>query len=69
MAAPEGNTNALGNEGGRPALFETPEQLEGAIQAYFDKQIENKGIITVSGLAYALGFASRQSLQDYKEKV
>lgn len=69
MPAPEGNKNALGNEGGRPALFETVESLESAIQAYFDKQIENNGIITVSGLSYALGFASRQSLQDYKERV
>ena len=64
-----GNQNALGNEGGRPALFETPDQLSDAIQAYFDKQVENKGIITVSGLAYALGFVSRQSLYDYKERA
>lgn len=53
---------------GQPAYFETVESLESAIQAFFDTQIENNGIITVSGLAYSLGFASRQSLQDYKER-
>ena len=68
MGAPIGNNYGIGNDGGRPPLFETPEQLSDAIQAYFDKQIENKGIITVSGLAYALGFTSRQSIYDYKER-
>ncbi len=53
---------------GQPAFFETAESLESAIQAYFDKQVADSGIITVSGLAYSLGFASRQSLQDYKER-
>lgn len=53
---------------GRPAAFSTPDELETAIQAYFDKQTEDCGIITVSGLAYSLGFSDRQSLYDYKEK-
>lgn len=68
MAAPKGNTYAINNEGGRPPIYETPEQLVSAIQAYFDEKVESKGIITVTGLAYSLGFASRQSLHDYKEK-
>jgi hypothetical protein len=50
---------------GRPPIFETPEQLEDLIQAYFD---ENEEKVTITGLAYYLGFESRQSIYDYKEK-
>lgn len=53
---------------GRPLKFETPEQLEAAIQDYFDTQVKNKSNITISGLAYNLGFESRQSIYDYKER-
>jgi len=53
---------------GRPLIFETPEQLEAAIQAYFEKQVTDKAPITISGLAYELGFESRQSIYDYKER-
>jgi len=53
---------------GRPLKFETPEQLEAAIQAYFDKQTQSKLPITISGLAYNLGFLDRQSIYDYKER-
>jgi hypothetical protein len=63
-----GNKYALGNDGGRPPIFETVEQLDNVIQAYFDKIEADKGIVTIAGLTYALGFASRQSLYDYKDK-
>jgi hypothetical protein len=53
---------------GRPLKFETPEELESAIQAYFDEMSKTNGIITISGLAYFLGFVSRQSIYDYKER-
>jgi hypothetical protein len=53
--------------GGRPAHFETREQLEKAIQDYFDKTVADKGIITITGLAYYLGFESRQSFYDYEK--
>jgi len=53
---------------GRPLKFETPEQLEAAIQAYFDEIKDTNGIVTISGLAYYLGFESRQSIYDYKER-
>lgn len=53
---------------GRPLKFETSESLESEIQAYFDKQIADKKPITISGLAYYLGFDSRQSIYDYKER-
>ena len=53
---------------GRPLKFETADELDAAIQAYFDNMNESKGIITISGLAYFLGFESRQSIYDYKER-
>lgn len=68
--------------GGRPAHFETPEDLAGKIEEYF-KSTEYKTIpnpdnpeemiykgepVTISGLAYFLGFESRQSLYDYEKR-
>lgn len=50
---------------GRPAIYDNVEELEIKIQEYFDQE---ETPITVSGLAYYLGFVSRQSLQDYKER-
>lgn len=50
---------------GRPALYTTPGDLEAAIQEYFaDESIKT----TITGLAYHLGFESRQSLYDYEQK-
>jgi hypothetical protein len=49
---------------GRPRLYETVEELDLAIQSYFDEIGED---ITIPGLAYHLGFESRQSIYDYKE--
>lgn len=68
MAAPIGNKFAAGADSGRPAMFETADALTNAIQAYFDRQVESGLPITISGLAYDLGFISRQSLYDYKER-
>lgn len=50
---------------GRPPKYETPEELEQAVEEYF---AENPDYPTQSGLALALGFADRQSLYDYKAK-
>lgn len=52
--------------GGRPPKFETPEEMEKAIDEY----IANTPVmqVTITGLAMWLGFASRQSLHDYKKK-
>jgi len=49
---------------GRPSLYTEPGVLEAAIQEYFATNTKH----TITGLAYELGFESRQSLQDYKEK-
>lgn len=54
--------------GGRPLKFETPDALEIAIQAYFDTRTQSGLPITISGLAYELGFLDRQSIYDYKER-
>lgn len=36
MAAAKGNKYGLGNDGGRPAMFETPEQAQKKIEKYFE---------------------------------
>lgn len=54
------------NPVGRPRAYKTPQELEAAIDLYFIT-IEEKGRPpTVSGLALALGFSSRQSIYDYQ---
>lgn len=52
---------------GRPAKYQTAEELQAAIDAYVESLEEDK-TPTLSGLAYALGFTSRQSLYDYAER-
>lgn len=54
--------------GGRPPKFETPEELQEAIEQYIKKRGNEEKPITMSGMAYELGFASRQSLYDYGNK-
>ena len=49
---------------GRPAVYTEPEILEKSVQEYFAQD----GPKTVSGLAFHLGFESRQSLYDYEQK-
>lgn len=47
----------------RPLLFETPEEMQEAIDAYFESK--KGGIVTVAGLALALGM-DRRSLLNYE---
>ena len=58
--------------GGRPPKFETPEQLERAIDLYYESLEGDENHLdkppTIAGLARALGFLDRQSIIDYKEK-
>lgn len=49
---------------GRPAKFNSAEELQFAI----DKYLDEAEIKTVTGLALHLGFESRQSFYDYEEK-
>lgn len=71
--------------GGRPAAYETVEQLDAAIFDYFNPEEEmaveskegtewlktgrriKRDKCTSSGLAFHLGFESRQSLYDYRD--
>lgn len=91
-----GNKYALGNNGGRPAFYNSPEELSAAVEAYFVhcegesvqvtktrksretgeaeeyeaiKWIRQPEHPTVTGLTLWLGFAHRQSLDDYEEKA
>lgn len=50
---------------GRPKLYETPEDLEQAIKAYFTSRTKEDPA-TITGLAYDLGFNSRQALINYE---
>lgn len=69
MAAPKGNKNALGNNGGHPPIFKSPVEMQAKAEEYFTACRENEEPLTVCGLALALGFCDRQSLYDYQAKV
>ena len=68
--APKGNKNALGNTGGQPPYYETPEQLATTIDEYFEstKMPNGKYQPTIEGLTYHLGFGTRKSLIDNGER-
>jgi hypothetical protein len=51
---------------GRPPLFDSPEQLEKAVNEFI--AITPKKELTITGLAMYLGFESRQSFYDYEVK-
>lgn len=84
MGALKGNKNALGNDGGRPPLYDNPDILQERIESYFNggantrkvvigkgenKTVEEIPIYTITGLCYYLGFESRQSFYDYEKNV
>lgn len=69
MAAPKGNKNAIGNEGGKPPFYSDPKKLQVACEEYFAQCEEKKEPTTITGLALALGFSTRKSLIDYAEKI
>lgn len=65
MAAEKGNKYAVGNKGGgRDPFYKSPDELQKKIDDYFT--IEK--VPTIPGLAYHLGFASKQSLIDNEAK-
>ena len=53
----------MAHPGGRPLIFETPEQLQAEIDIY----IETEDKPTLAGLAYHLGI-DRHTLYNYKER-
>jgi len=73
----------MAHAGGRPPVFNSPEELQSKIDEYFlsgrnCRKIEVKQggevsvielpIITITGLCIFLGFESRQSFYDYESK-
>jgi hypothetical protein len=61
---------------GRPRIYDTQEELQEAIDTYFseckprfddDGNLISLGFPTLTGLAYYLGFESRQSIYDYEK--
>lgn len=80
MPAPKGNKNALGNKGGRPPIYKVADELQKEVDKYFDSGANKRTIVagestielpiyTIAGLAYYLGFESRQSFYDYEKEV
>ena len=75
MSAPKGNKFALGNNGGVEPIYSSPEDLNNKVNEYFESVVpitDEKGNkeyrYTTTGLALFLGFSSRQSLYDYRDK-
>lgn len=78
MGAPTGNKFAVGNNGGRPKIYETVEDIIKPIDKYISSHIketkegsgiwELSGSPTVTGLALHLGFADKSTLHDYKNR-
>ena len=78
MGAPIGNLFALGNKGGRPAFFDTPERLKERIVEYFESYLPKEDgnppdpalgfKPTVSGLGLWLGFSDRRSFYNYADR-
>lgn len=77
MAAKKGNKYAVGNNGGRPPLFNSVAELQAKIDEYFDtmpdkrktvvgEKVIDVPVCTISGLAYFLGFASRSCFYEYE---
>jgi len=52
---------------GRPAKYQTEVALSKKIEQYFASLEEIESKATITGLAYFLGFESRQSLYDYEK--
>lgn len=50
---------------GQPRKYKTPEELEQAVDKYFEITPEARQ--TITGIALYLGFVSRQSFYDYEE--
>lgn len=66
--APIGNQYAKGHGWGRPAKYTDPDELAAKCEEYFRLCDENKEEYTITGLTFHLGFADKQSLQDYGDK-
>lgn len=52
----------------RPAMFSKVSDLQIEADKYFAECEKKKKPLTITGLAYSLGFESRQSFYDYEER-
>ena len=68
MAAHKDNKYALGNNGGRPPTFATPDALEEKCIDYFKYCIDKEEKPTITGLTLYVGFCERKSWDDYAKK-
>lgn len=76
MAFEKGNKYSVGlTNNGRPPLYENPEDLNIKVNEYFDSikpRTNDNGDTfynyTTTGLALFLGFETRQSLYDYRDR-
>ena len=74
MAAPLGNKNAVGNNGGCPPYYDCDnlEDIEKVISLcdeYFKQLPEVNEPPTVTGLTLFLGFESKTTLYEYAKKI
>jgi len=49
-------------------LYSSPADIQIMVDLYFDDAVAAEDPVSIAGLAYALGFVSRQSLYDYERK-
>jgi len=54
------------NLGGRPRMFNTVEEMQVLIDRYFQDCKKDNEPLTITGLALALGFTSRQAVMNYE---
>jgi len=52
---------------GRPPKFKTALDIQIEIDEYFSQTLADEMPFTITGLAYHLGFESRQSIYDYEK--
>ena len=53
---------------GRPRIFETVDELNEAIEAYYQLCQEKELKPTITGAAFHLGFADKTTLYDYRDR-
>jgi hypothetical protein len=53
---------------GRPRIIKSPAEFDALAQKYFDRCKADGEPALLTGLAFALGFESKQSLYDYSKK-
>lgn len=53
------------NLGGRPRLYDSPEQFNEAVNAYYQRCMEHNEPLTLTGLCLFMGFSGRQALFNY----